>query len=195
MLEEGTPLYKKLENKHDREENSVKEYEIASEILKKYGFERYEISNFKKGNFASKHNQNYWESGNYLGFGLSAHSYIDNYRFYNPMTFEKYFQMNDFPKRKKDEKELMEEIKSDRNITFEKLTKKQMATEMIMLTLRTANGLDLKEFNSKFYNLTKRKEAEILELLKGEYICGLPNKIILTEKGIFVANQVILKLI
>ena len=195
ILEEGTPLFERIKNSDDREEKSIKEYEVANNILKKYGFKRYEISNFKKGKFASKHNLNYWACGEYLGFGLSAHSFVDNYRFYNPSSFEKYFAMKEFSKKKKDKEELMLEIRNDKTITAEKLTKKQSVEEMIMLALRTSDGLNLLEFKNKFYDLTKRKGKEIAELLSSGYIEGLPDKMVLTEKGIFVANQIILKLI
>ena len=89
----------------------------------------------------------------------------------------------------------MLEIRKDKTITAEKLTKKQSLEEMIMLSLRTSDGLNLLEFKNKFYDLTKRKGKEIAELLSSGYIEGLPDKIVLTEKGIFVANQIILKLI
>ena len=61
--------------------------------LKEKGFHRYEVSNFAKDNFYSKHNMNCWEQKEYIGFGLAAHSYINNNRYSNTVEFEEYFDV------------------------------------------------------------------------------------------------------
>ena len=78
MYEEGTVLYRLLEQRKIQEvdeEVSLQMYETLCEILKKAGYEHYEISNFARPGFRSKHNSNYWKEVPYIGLGAAAHSY------------------------------------------------------------------------------------------------------------------------
>jgi oxygen-independent coproporphyrinogen-3 oxidase len=94
-IEENTILHKKLlQNlyKEINEENSLKQYEILKEILSKNNFEHYEISNFAKDGYQSKHNCSYWQGKPYLGIGPSAHSYFINKRRYNYYSIDTYVE-------------------------------------------------------------------------------------------------------
>ena len=78
MYEEGTPLFRLLNEKKIKEineETSLKMYEMLIESLTNNGFEHYEISNFALPGYRSKHNSSYWKQIPYLGIGASAHSY------------------------------------------------------------------------------------------------------------------------
>ncbi len=82
QLEEGTPLFLRADNLCFPDENQEEEqYDALCEILNDKGFEHYEISSFCKKGFESKHNMNYWATGEYFGFGAGAHSFYKGKRF------------------------------------------------------------------------------------------------------------------
>ena len=194
MIEEGTKLFEKLKESEKTEQQALAEYDFVLEFLRKKNFERYEVSNFAKGGAYSRHNQNYWQGGDYLGFGAGAHSHISPIRFSNVENVEKYIDYYSTVK-PLNLNNLESELKNINIKDFEKLSKKEYAEEAIMLSLRTSSGLDVESFTTKFYDILEDKKEEINFLLENNLIYGLPNKIILTDKGFLVANQVILKLI
>lgn len=100
------------------------------ELVGSKGFSRYEVSNFCKPHCESVHNKNYWDRGEYMGFGPGAHSYWDKTRFYAP---EVYPRWKDFVKAGCPEKVFTVDTLSDEDIW----------TEMVWLSLRQASGLDL----------------------------------------------------
>ena len=67
-------------------------YKYICDNMKKHGYIHYEISNFAKVGYESKHNTCYWDNSNYYGFGLGASSYIDNMRITNTRSFSKYIE-------------------------------------------------------------------------------------------------------
>lgn len=90
ILETGTPLEKEVANgtiKLPDEDETVDMYDIAMDILEQNGLMRYEISNFGK---PCLHNIAYWTLKNYIGFGLSAHSYLNNIRYSNTSDMKDY---------------------------------------------------------------------------------------------------------
>ena len=85
-VEKKTPLYKQIQkNKIDpiNEQQSIKQFEILMSEMDGNSYEQYEISNFCKANYYSKHNTSYWKRNHYLGLGPSAHSFYENSRFWN----------------------------------------------------------------------------------------------------------------
>jgi len=139
-IEPGTPLHQQLENG----QIDPVDTEIQSELFRKtilfidgFGYEQYEISSFSK-NFRtrSRHNSNYWNMTPYYGFGAAAHSYDGETRSWNVRNIETYIkEMNSgtLPVRGR-----------------ETLTREQNMLEMIMLRLRTREGLDLNQFETLF---------------------------------------------
>ena len=172
QVEEGTKLYnivKENEKEILDEDECVKIYEECVRTLEENGFVRYEISNFALNGYESRHNLKYWSGENYIGLGLSAHSYLDGTRFANSNNFEGYFA---------GEKSLCE-----------KLSDSQRIEELIMLGLRCRLGVDndkLKQFgydltqNEYFKNFVRDcvliKEGEIIKLNPQYY--GVSNFII-----------------
>lgn len=90
---ENTPIFKLIKDKKYfplSDDEQVSAFNKLSNYLIDSGMERYEISNFAFPEFESKHNLNYWKRGEYLGFGLSAHSFVDGVRSENASTVEDY---------------------------------------------------------------------------------------------------------
>lgn len=137
------------------------------------GYEHYEISNFAKKGYKSKHNYNCWKQHNYLGFGVAAHSYYNNIRYSNTNSLEEYLQN---PENKKiEETQEIEDAKK----------------EYMMLGLRTIEGVSISEFKQKYVDnplyLFKNELNKLTE--EGLVEIDLDN-IKLTNKGLDLANLV-----
>lgn len=107
-------------------------YLAALDLLKSFGFEHYEVSNFSKSENYSRHNMNYWNCGEYYGFGASAHGYVDGVRYVNNSDVLSYIE---FPCEKQ---------------SSQILSRQEMIEEAVFLGFRRASGIDFQEFKSKF---------------------------------------------
>ncbi|WP_456078901.1 radical SAM family heme chaperone HemW [Mogibacterium sp.] len=96
QLEEGTAFFKEFEQGELTEvpdEIDRATYHAGVKLLKENGYEHYEISNFAKRGYESRHNLKYWEMAPYLGFGIGASSFIDNSRVMNVCSLDEYFNL------------------------------------------------------------------------------------------------------
>ena len=135
-VEEGTKLFSMVENKEINlpiPEKTIEIYEKTVNFLKKNGFFRYEISNFSKIGYESKHNINYWKCNEYLGFGVAAYSYFEGYRFSNSINFNEY--------------------ENKENLLYEKIDNRERIEELIMLGLRCKFGFDFNEIIKLGYDI------------------------------------------
>ena len=177
ILEEGTLLQQKIEKRELYTPSEVierKMYWIVKNTLEEAGYKHYEISNFAKPGYESKHNMDCWEQKEYIGFGLAAHSYINNTRYSNTDDLEEYF---DWPENSK--------------IIHVKQNQEEKMKEFMLLGLRKINGVKISDFKNKFVDnpiYIYRKELE--KLVKDELIEIDINHIKLTNKGIDLANLV-----
>lgn len=177
ILEKNTPLEKAVKNgwmtlPSDDDERAM--YELAKKILERKGYKHYEISNFAKKGFESKHNLNCWNQDEYLGFGLAAHSYLDGKRFSNTTNLERYL---------KNQKEniIVNEIQDGES----------QKKEYMMLGLRKIDGVSISEFERKFeINPLFYFRFEISKLVEEELIEVDLDNIKLTRKGLDLANLV-----
>lgn len=177
ILEQGTPLEilaKQNKVKLLSDDESVAQYEEYLKVLRQNGFYRYEISNFALKGYKCKHNINYWECGEYLGFGVAAHSYINGTRYSNTEN-------------------ILEYIESYNNKNFEKLTNQEKLEELIMLGLRTKRGVSLKKLEELGYKVLENKNA--LKMLSLGIIKLNSTHLYITSKNFGIANQIILKLV
>ena len=185
ILEENTMLFNLFNAgkiKLPSEEKTVKQYEFVEKFLAKKGFLKYEVSNFAKCGFESKHNNAYWSLDDYLGLGVSAHSFVDNVRFSNPNSLEDYFEM-------------MQNQNFEMRAS-EKISNSKLKEEFIMLSLRLIKGIDLIKY-AKIFNekLEEKKQKEIDLLINLDLLKMQNSKLFATKKGFNVLNQIILKLI
>lgn len=143
------------------------------------GFKRYEISNYARANYESKHNLRYWNCSNYLGLGTSSSSYIGNTRYTNIADIDKY----------------IEYVNSGQNIKteIEELDKLGKIKEYIILQLRLSNGIDKHKFKALFgSNIEDMYLKEITECISLGLLTENEDKsrIYLTDKGEDLANIV-----
>ena len=194
MLEEGTAM-NLLVSKNNillpDEESWLQMNQCTNEFLTDRGYHHYEISNYCRPGFESKHNSIYWEGQPYLGLGPGAHSYDGfNIRKINPGDIKGYINFYSgitLKDKTGDKKPFYSE---------ENLTEKELKEEMIMTRLRTAKGLNTAEFEYKFgtdqknYLLQKARKYIDLNFLK-----EINDNLILTPAGINISNSIILDLV
>lgn len=182
ILEEGTDLEKLVSNgklEMPAEDLERKMYWKTKKILEKSGYEHYEISNFAKMDFRSKHNLSCWEQEEYVGFGLAAHSYVDKKRFSNIENLETYIknvENNEFDKNK---------------ILQEKQNFEVQAKEYMILGFRKLEGISISKFEQKFHVHPLFYFRFEISKLEGEGLIEVDlDKIKLTKKGLDFANLV-----
>ena len=177
IVEEGTPIERKIEKgefKLPNEELERKEYWEVKKNLEGFGYKHYEISNFAKIGYESKHNLNCWEQKEYLGFGVAAHSYINKTRYSNTENIEKYInqEMRSY---------IVHEVQNDED----------QKKEYMLLGLRKIEGIQISSFKNKFgCNPIMEFKNELNKLVQEELIEIDLDQIKLTEKGIDLANIV-----
>ena len=175
ILEEGTPFYNKYnENKIKLPDEELERnmYWYVKNTLENNGYMHYEISNFSKKGFESKHNMNCWNQEEYLGFGVAAHSYNNKIRYSNTNSIEEY-------------------IKGSNKIIHEEQTLEDMQKEYMLLGLRKIEGINIQKFKNKFaQNPIFIFKEQLNKLVYEELIIVDGNEIKLTNKGLDLANIV-----
>jgi len=169
---------KKKENVNN--EVQANQFLILMEMLRTAGYEHYEISNFSKRGFRSRHNSSYWKGEKYIGIGPSAHSFNGNERSWNIANNRIYIQSLQQNK-----------IPSEKEI----LTPSQKLNEYIMTSLRTIEGIDLKFVEEKFSDKERKRIEKLLEIKidKKNYL-GENDRIILTDEGKLFADRIAVEL-
>lgn len=176
--EVGTPIYTDYLNGELLSDDETAEiYDGVREYLKEKGLFRYEVSNFAKPSYESKHNLNYWMRGEYIGLGVSASSFIDERRFTNTFKIDEYINAIIYNK--------TPEISSDL------IDKADAEFEYIMLGLRTKYGININDFNVKFEEDFKEKYKEVLK--KKEAYLDFDGEVLkIKEDYLYVQNDIIL---
>ncbi len=176
--EVGTPIYTDYLNGELLSDDEVADiYDGARKYLKEKDYNRYEVSNFSKKGFESKHNLNYWERGEYIGLGVSASSFINGRRFTNSFSIDEYNNSIIYNK--------MPEISSD------EIMGDDSEFEKIMLSLRTCKGLDINSFNKEFNVDFKEKYKTALNKKK-EYLILDGNTLKIKDEYLYVQNSILL---
>lgn len=182
IIEEGTLFYKKLEMNEivlPDDELERKMYWVTKKELENAGYIHYEISNFAKPGFESKHNLSCWNQEEYIGIGVAAHSYTNDVRYSNIDSIEEYI------------KNYEEDNETDNFVFHEKQTKISKMKEFMMLGLRKIQGIRIQDFKNKFGENPIYLYRKELEKLVNEELLEIDGDIIkLTNKGIDLANLV-----
>ena len=182
QFEQGTPLYEQLQKgqvEEADEELSLSCYETLMDLTHKAGMEHYEISNFARPGFRSRHNSSYWTGTPYVGLGAGAHSYDGHkLRSSNCEDVTQYIRNIGEGKRPCEQEMLDEET---------------LYNEMVMLRLRTCEGLSLEEVEDRYGKerriyLTKMAQSH---MQAGRLTNTADGHLRLTRRGLFVSDDII----
>lgn len=176
QVEEGTPLAKMAEKDEKllpEDDECVDVYDALAEKLQGLGYERYEVSNFALKGYESHHNYKYWTGGEYVGFGLGAHSFLNGVRMANASSFEGFY--------------------NGQLSTFEKLTEGQKLEEHIMLGLRCRAGISKIVMKSFGYDILTNQDYQ--DFIKQGVLQERGDLITLNPKYYGISNYVIVKLL
>ena len=170
MIEEHTKLF--VEGYKEVSDDKLnKMYYHMDKRLEDAGYEHYEISNFAKNGFISRHNNSYWENKEYYGFGIGASGYINNIRYDNTKSFSNYLN----------KKYIFE---------YENLSiYDKMIYEMI-LGLRTKKGVGINDFRKK-YHKDIMEAFKIEDLIDSGYLKIEKGYIFIPKKYFFVENSIL----
>ncbi len=174
-IEEGTYFHKNQDKYNFPDEDAVCDlYKLCAEELEKSGYCQYEISNFAKTGFESRHNTSYWLLNDYLGLGPSAHSFVDGKRFYFDGSTQDFIKGNG---------PVFDCLGGD-------------ATEYIMLRLRMRKGINLISLKHLYGDEPYNRIQAKAPFLKEKGLVFYDGVILtLTEKGMLLSNAVISELI
>lgn len=176
-LADNSPLYSKFPRGSDAyptDDLFADMFFLLVERLEEAGFAHYEVSNFARAGFQSRHNLNYWKNSEYLAFGVSAHRYLRPVRSANWRSLKRY--MRDW-------------LGSELN---EVIDPKTELKEAIMLALRTRRGIDLAEFKEVYGVEVEKKYASIIGRLIGQgHISLADGRLFLPLEAFPVSNRVI----
>lgn len=149
-------------------------YEIIKE-LSKNGYEHYEISNFAKTGYESKHNLTYWNNERYYGFGAGASGFVENKRYDNTKSIKNYI--------------------SGKTIVYEEiLDKKTLMKDEVILNLRKTSGINKETFKNK-YNISFDKAFNYEDLKLKGYLNENEANVFIPENKLFISNEIIIMLL
>lgn len=182
--EEGTALYKLLDEEKIRaldENDSLQLFELLIDRLADAGYRHYEISNFARPGFLSRHNSSYWEGKKYLGLGPSAHSYNGTTREWNVASLSSYIYA----------------IQSGKpQIEQELLTPTTLYNDYIITRLRTDKGINISEMKMLFGEpYTSYCLEKMVPYLEQNILIRRENRVSLSRRGIFLSDAVMRELI
>lgn len=190
MVEEGTPLYnmysrtqqESSSSSHDTsltsEELERAMYETLTNRLEAAGYEHYEISNFARKGYRSRHNSSYWDGTPYIGIGAAAHSYDGNTRSWNVSDIRKYIDAMTEGKR------LFESETIDDDTRY---------NDLVTVALRTREGLDLRALQPKYRDYAIKNARRFIS--DGLLQLSASDHLALTRKGLFVSDMIMSELI
>ncbi len=173
-IDEGCYFYLHRPDNLPDDDIQAEMYLNAISFLEPAGFKHYEISNFAKPGYESRHNLNYWSNNSYYGFGAAAHGYIGNVRYFNRENLDEYIA-NPCEH-------------ADRKI----LTNQEILEEEIFLGFRKMDGINVRSVNEKFsIDFDKQYKKVIDKYLMYGYLAKTSGGYKLTNSGILVSNFIL----
>lgn len=177
IIEEGTPFAEQNLDLPD-EDTEYQMYEDTAEILERYGYRQYEISNYAKQGYMCRHNAGYWQRREYLGFGLGASSLYRGMRFSNTRRMQEYLKESRNP----------DQIRKDVTV----LLRNERIEEFMFLGLRMTEGISEKKFEENFDVRLMDVYGNILQKYEETgFMEHIETKWRLTRKGIHVSNHIL----
>ncbi len=163
-------------------ENQAAQYQLVTSLLEESGLLQYEVSNFSRKGFESKHNINYWESGNYIGLGMSAHSHHDGRRSWNTDRLAQYLKNVESNQSPQDGQEI--------------LSGEKRLREALVFGLRMNRGVELSSLERQFNCLLPQDVCQQIQVLvEQELLVMQKNHLQATGRGRLLLDEISVKLI
>ncbi|MBQ8140221.1 MAG: radical SAM family heme chaperone HemW [Clostridia bacterium] len=174
-IEEGTPFFKMADELVLPDEDAEYEmYTMCTDFLAENGYDKYEISNFSRKGYECRHNIKYWNGDEYLGFGISAHSYFGGERFSNSRDIEAYIKGLD--------------VTEERRV----ITPRERMAEYVMLRMRLKAGVEHKAFFERFgRDFSEIYGYRLEKYAKDGYVRQTAGNTFFSDKGFFVSNFIL----
>ena len=177
-IEENTPFGRNIKNLIlPTDDEDYEMYKLLCDSLWGNGYEQYEISNYAKEGYRSRHNMKYWLCHEYVGFGPSAHSFFDGVRYYYSSSLEDYLRGN-YTK-------ITEDYQNGNQ------TDVDVMDEYVMLRLRLSDGVEEKEFERLFKKPFLSEYPKIEEFVKSGHVSHQNTRFFFTTDGFFVSNYIL----
>lgn len=174
-ISKGTSWHKDGYKEMDDEEAAI-QYELILKELRKAGYKRYEVSNFAKPGYESRHNMTYWKDKEYYAAGLGASGYLNGERF----TYTK--NLNSY-------------LKGDYEGEREVVSLDEQIEEFFLTNLRLEAGFNIEDFNKRFsFDFKEKYKEELDKLVKDELLVLDYSNVRPTDKGILLLDRVLLAL-
>jgi oxygen-independent coproporphyrinogen-3 oxidase len=178
-VEERTPLHKQINQQLKQDvdnEKQARQFILLMQWLRAAGYEHYEVSNFAKPGFRSRHNSSYWRGEKYIGIGPSAHSYDGRARTWNIANNNAYIQAINSGK-----------VPGETEV----LTEVQKLNEYIMISLRTMEGIDTGRVAKQWgQNTTVRLEQQLQRYVVNGLVEKRESSYVLTDEGMLRADGI-----
>ncbi len=182
-LEPGTPLEQRVSDgrlKMPEDNEQARIFIHGANLLEDNGYLHYEISNFARMGFFCRHNLGYWDGQEYVGLGPSAVSTVQDVRYENPKDLEAW----------------EEQVRRNATARGEELALATRVNEMVMLSLRTSRGLDLKRYKATTGNSFIQVHGQILTALRQHDLIRMTRDYVrLTKNGMLVSNAILERLL
>ncbi|MBO5312770.1 MAG: radical SAM family heme chaperone HemW [Clostridia bacterium] len=186
-IEEGTFFYDIKENLAlPSDEEQYEMYTTMCELLEKRGWRQYEISNFAKKGYRSRHNLKYWLSQEYIGFGPSAYSFVAGVRYHYPADINSFIEQAQLGLV---ESEIDEVVKKDNDDSEEALINE--INEYVMLKLRLNEGVSCEEFYEEFGYNFEAMYYKIEKYTRTGHVIKRDGRYFFSPKGFFVSNHIL----
>ncbi len=198
QVEKDTPLYDR-EDLIDMipDESADREmYSMTKKVLKSFGYNRYEFSNYSKPGYESRHNSVYWTGGQYIGFGIGAASFFKGQRFTNIKNLDSYIEIcediRDELTRDTDRNKLYDNATMVLRTDVETMFIDKRMEEFMYLGLRMTAGVSREEFKQRFDRDMFDVFGEVINKYTDQGFMSVDeNRVRLTDRGIDVSNYIL----
>ncbi|MBQ2773533.1 MAG: radical SAM family heme chaperone HemW [Clostridia bacterium] len=179
-VEEGTPFWQERHTLPIADEDTVADMQLTvAEVLGGAGFEHYEVSNYARAGYRSRHNMRYWLGKPYLGFGPAAHSFFDGVRYEAPCDTGGYIRA------------VEEGNFSALQLNAHRITPHEAMEEYVMLRMRLFEGIEEKDFSARFGISFEEVYGNVENLIRGGLLTKKAGRIAFTEQGMYVLNAIL----
>ncbi|MFP4472968.1 MAG: radical SAM family heme chaperone HemW [Candidatus Omnitrophota bacterium] len=158
------------------------QYSYVADLLQDEGYVQYEVSNFCRPGYASRHNRHYWRGGNYFGIGAAAHSHMDGHRWWNTDRLREYIKRG--------------ETGEDPRTGEERLDPQQRLSEALVFGLRMLEGVNIKALEQKYQSALREEQKRSLDdLLDKQFLLEEGGCIRVSRKGLLRLDMLSIELI